>query len=414
MPFNIGLSGLNAAANDLAITGNNIANAGTIGFKLSRAEFADVYNAAFGTVFSNPSYSGAIGGGVRFASAAQQFNQGNFQFTGNALDLAVSGSGFFVVEDQSTGGEVYTRAGAFRIDRDGFVVNNYNQRLQVFSVVDDTIPSFNTGATSDLQLPATVGVPSPTSTTDMSLNLDADADSTLTAAGFLATDPQTYNHSTSYSVYDSLGAEHTATMYFVNEGGTWETFLYIDGSAVADQVGQVALDFDASGVMTTAMPVDFGTFTPTNGALDIVFDDVDFTGTTQLAGDFATNALVQNGYPIGRLVNIDVAEDGIISARYSNGQSDPLGQLALATFANPQGLSSEGDTSWSETFAAGEAVLGSPGSGGYGLVQAGGLEQSNVEISEQLVNLITAQRNYQANAQTISAADTITQTIINI
>jgi len=259
MPFRIALSGLNAASADLKVTGNNVANAGTVGFKQSRAEFGDVYAVTFQGLGDT-----AIGGGVRLARVAQQFTQGNIDFTQNALDLAINGEGFFVVSDG--GGRLYTRAGAFSVDRDGYVVNAVGQRLQVFPA--NSGGGFNTGALSDLRLDTSEGAPSATTKVEAALNLNA-GEKTLggAAADIDITDPTTYNYSTSLTVYDSLGQSHTATIYFRKiADNRWATALAIDGTRVGD--GSSDLVFTSSGALDTSattLPVTYGSFTPSNG-----------------------------------------------------------------------------------------------------------------------------------------------------
>ena len=223
-----------------------------------------------------------------------------------------------------------------------------------------------------------------------------------------------YNHSTAVTIYDSLGASHTATAYFVKTAtpNQWEARFYIDGAAVG---GANTMTYSNLGVLTA--PVGGGitlpAFTPTNGAAPITMT-ADVLNSTQYGSQFGVNQLNQDGFASGRLSSIDVDGNGVIFARYTNGRSEPLGQVALSNFANTQGLRQLGDTSWSETFTSGDAVRGSPGTGSMGLIQSGALESSNVDLTEQLVNMITAQRNFQANAQMISTADQVTQTIINI
>ena len=404
MPFRIALSGLNAASADLKVTGNNVANAGTVGFKQSRAEFADVYAVTFQGLGDT-----AIGGGVRLARVAQQFTQGNIDFTQNALDLAINGEGFFVLSD--SGSRLYTRAGAFSVDRQGYVVNAVGQRLQVFPA--NAGGGFNTGALSDLKLDTSEGAPSATTKVTAALNLNA-AETALggAASDIDITDPATYNYSTSITVYDSLGQSHTATVYFrkVNTN-EWATALAIDGSRVGD--GSPNLTFDATGAISSGGTVTYAAYNPGNGAnaLNITFD---YTKATQYGTNYAINSLSQDGYTTGRLSGIDIDSTGVVFARYTNGQSKELGKVALARFPNPQGLEQRGDTVWAETFASGDVLYGEAGTGTFGVIQSGALEASNVDIAEQLVNLITAQRNFQANAQVITTADTVTQTIINI
>lgn len=404
MPFNLALSGLNAASADLNVTANNIANVNTHGFKKSRAEFADLFAVSMQGVSST-----AVGNGVRLASVAQQFAQGNINFTDNALDLAVNGEGMFVV---SAGGEKqYTRAGAFSVDREGHVVNSAGQRLQVFPPAGNN--TFNQGALTDLRLSTAESAPSATTSAELAINLPASADAPASPV-FDPDDPLSFNHTTSMTVYDSLGASHTATVYFAKGAADneWITYTYIDGEAVG--AGET-LTFNADGRLVAPADgrITLPAFTPDNGAnpLDLSFS---YAETTQYGSSFGVSALRQDGYATGRLTGIDVDASGIVLARYTNGQSVPLGQVALARFDNPQGLQQLGNTNWGETFASGQPVLGVAGSSNFGAVQSGALEASNVDLTEQLVNMITAQRNYQANAQMISTADAITQTIINI
>ncbi len=403
MPFNIALSGLNAASADLDVTANNIANANTTGFKESRAEFVDVYAVANQGISAT-----STGSGARLAQLSQQFTQGNVDFTQNNLDLAINGQGFFVLADD--GGTVYSRAGSFQTDREGYVVNGQDQRLQVFPPAGDG--SFNTGSLEDLQLATTEGTPQATSVIELGANLPADA--VPPPVAFDPAEPASYNHSTATTVFDSLGAEHTAQIYFVRDAAatSWQAYLYTDGTAVGTAQPVV---FDPDGTLNT--PTDgqllFGNFTPTNGD-DPLPLQVDVLQTTQYGGDFSVNRLFQDGYASGRLTGIDINPEGVALARYTNGQAIPLGKVALANFANPQGLQQLGDTTWTETFSSGNALNGEAGTSSLGLIQSGALEASNVDLTDQLVNMITAQRNFQANAQMISTADTITQTIINI
>lgn len=420
MPFRIALSGLNAASSDLKVTGNNIANAATNGFKSSRAEFADVYATSLGGVSDT-----AVGGGVRLARVAQQFAQGNVEFTNNNLDLAINGEGFFILNDN--GSRVYTRAGAFSVDRDGYVVNSSGQTLQVFQPIGNSSTNFNTGSLSDLQISLTEGAPNPTSSVQMAINLDASDTSAGTVAAFDPNTPSSYDYSTSYTVYDSLGAEHTATMYFLKDNttnNTWHNWLYVDngtGMTNVTQNGGTAystLTFNTDGSLATvngaaATTMTYDNLAMSNGAADLALD-LDFGDVTQFGGDFSVNSLFQDGFSTGRLTGLDISDTGVVSARYTNGQSTALGKVALANFANVQGLRQLGDTNWAETFSSGGALIGEGGTASFGLVQSGALEASNVDIAEQLINLITAQRNFQANSQVISTADTVTQTIINI
>jgi flagellar hook protein FlgE len=411
MPFQIALSGLNAASTSLNTTANNIANVNTSGFKASRANFVELFATGLQSVASN-----ATGLGARTSSIQQQFSQGSLDFTDNNLDLAMVGSGFFSLQDE--GGEfTYTRAGNFSVNRDGFVVNDQNLRLQAFPPIGET-GTFNTGTTTDLQLNTTDAPPSETASIEVGLNLPSDA-VPPTVTPFDATDPDTYNHTTSVTVFDSLGAARTATYYFVKNASPpenqWTVNTFIDGTDVTDP-GNNTLEFDTSGNLTlpTAppelplLPYDA---TPANPAQNIIND---FGGVTQFGSSFNVNSLTQDGFASGRLASIEINSEGIVFARFTNGQSTPLGQLAITNFQNPQGLENVSDTRWAETFDSGQALRGPAGSGNLGTVQAGALETANVDLATELVDMITAQRTYQANAQMISTADSITQTIINI
>jgi flagellar hook protein FlgE len=404
MPFRLALSGLNAAQADLTVTANNIANTATAGFKGSRAEFAELFSVSPQGVSSN-----AIGNGVRVSNVAQQFTQGNIDFTDNSLDLALSGQGFFILNDG--GAMAYTRAGAFQVDSQGYIVNARQQRLQVYP--PGTNGQFNTGALSDMQLVTSESAPSATTNVDVTLNLPANA-AQPTVAVFDPANVNSYNSATSLTTYDSLGAAHTATMYFTKTANPneWTTQLFVDGNAVGTAQ---TLEYDNTGALIDPAggTITFPSYTPATGAaaMDLTFD---FGTTTQYGGTFNVNAITQDGFTTGRLIGIDIDSTGVVQARFTNGRSLALGQVALANFSNPQGLQQLGDTNWAETFGSGQALRGQAGNSGFGLVQAGALEASNVDITEQLVNMITAQRNFQANAQMISTADAIQQTIINI
>ena len=404
MTFRIALSGLNAASADLGVTANNIANSATTGFKQSRTEFAELF-----AVSPQGVATLAAGNGVRVSDVAQQFGQGNISFTDNNLDLALSGPGFFTLSDG--GALAYTRAGAFKTDDAGYVVNAQGQRLQVYPPLASG--GFNTGSMTDLRLISAESAPASTTNVEMLMNLPANA--TVPAnATFDPSDPTSYNRATSLTVYDSLGAAHTSTMYFVKgaAAGAWDTRMYLDGAAVG---GPQALAFSNTGQMITPAngEVTFPAYTPATGAADmnITFD---FTGATQYGATFGVNNITQDGYTTGRLIGMDIDKSGIVQARFTNGRSLTMGQVALSNFANNNGLQPLADTTWAETFASGQALRGQAGNSGFGLVQSGALESSNVDITTQLVNMITAQRNFQANAQMISTADSITQTIINI
>ncbi|MBE0511376.1 MAG: flagellar hook protein FlgE [Chromatiales bacterium] len=402
MAFQTSLSGLTAAQTNLSVTGNNIANASTNGFKRSRAEFADIYTSSF-------SSTSQVGSGVRVANIAQQFSQGNVEFTDNTLDLAITGEGYFIIKD-TDGTELFTRAGAYLIDREGYMVNSRGQRLQGYQTDDDGI--VNNTTPQDLFLSNAASPASATTMTEINLNVDASNEPPLVAP-FDHVDPNTYNYSTSTTIFDSLGSSHIQTLYFVKTADNfWDTYMTVDGTQVG---GAETIEFGQDGRMLNPDPaiINYGTFDPANGAaiLDL---SVDFDASTQFAGESAVNSIVQDGYTSGRISGIAIDSKGVVYARYTNGQSQILGAVAMARFANPNGLQPVGDTNWAQTFASGDIVRGQAGRGTFGQIQSGALEASNVDLSTQLVNMIIAQRDFQANAKMISTEDAITQTIINI
>jgi flagellar hook protein FlgE len=404
MSFSLALSGLNAASTDLNATANNIANASTNGFKSSRTEFSELF-----AVSPQGTGNTATGNGVRVASVAQQFAQGNIDVTGNSLDMAISGNGFFIISEG--GALTYTRAGAYRIDNSGFVVNSRDQRLQAYP--PNGVGGFNTGGLSDLRLVTNVSAPQATTNANVLFNLPASA-SVPPVTPFDPTNVNSYNEATSLTVYDSLGAAHTGTLYFdkTATANQWNMRLYVDGNAVGTPQ---ALQYSSSGVLTAPAggTITFPAYTPATGAapLNLTFD---VSATTQYGSTFGVNSVTQDGFTTGRLIGIDFDSSGVVQARFTNGRSVPLGQVAMANFSNPQGLQQLDNTNWAETFSSGQPLRGQAGASGLGLIQSGALESSNVDLTAQLVNMITAQRNFQANAQVISTTDQITQTIINI
>ena len=402
MPFNVALSGLNAATADLEVISNNIANVNTTGFKGSRAEFADLFAAS--NVGSGRTQAGS---GVRLTDIAQQFSQGSIEYTSSGLDMAITGEGFFTLKNDS--GYTYTRAGNFQVDQNGNVVSPQGGFLQVYP--PNGAGGFDTGSLQNLHIESMTGAPQATDSATFNLNLPADA-TPPTVTPLDPNDPNSYNQASPFTVYDSLGAAHSATVYYVNTApGQWTANCYIDGTSVGSQ----AIGFDQNGVLTTPAggQLNFTGFTPPNGAapMDIT---IDASAITQYGDTFDPGTITQNGYAPGKVTGIDIDANGTVSARFSNGQTKALGQLALADFENAQGLKNIGNTMWVETAQSGQVIRGSAGSGDFGSVQSGALEDSNVDLTSQLVNMIKAQRNYQANAQSISTDDKMTQTILNI
>jgi flagellar hook protein FlgE len=416
MSFGIALSGLDAAQSDLNVTANNIANSATDGFKSSTPDFAELFAVSPQGVSNTQ-----IGNGVQLQAVEQQFSQGDIETTGNSLDLALSGNGFFTVS--SNGAEQYTRDGSFQTNADGAVVNEAGQNLQVYP---PTATGFNTTQRVNLVIPTGDSAPSATTTSALTLNLPAGSTAPTTTP-FDPTNANSYNQSTSMTLYDSLGAAHTATMYFVNTGGSnWDAYEYIDGTAVNPSAGgtptPVKLTFSSSGALTGTTDVaggtndgavSFGTYTPTTGAaaMNVTYD---FSSATQYGSTFGVTSVTQNGYTTGQLSGVSVSATGVVQANYTNGQSTNLGQVAIANFPDQQGLQQVANTNWVQTYQSGQPVYGAAGGAGFGNIESGSLEESNVDITQQLVNMITAQRAYQANAEMVSTENSITQTTIDI
>ncbi|MEO0973196.1 MAG: flagellar hook protein FlgE, partial [Pseudomonadota bacterium] len=333
MSFQIALSGINAASADLSVIANNIANSATLGFKESRIEFAEL-----------------VTQGVSIAATNQQFNLGTIDFTGNNLDLAISGEGFFTLEDE--GSLVYSRSGAFGVDNEGFVVNSFGQRLQVFPEAGRG--AFDIGNLVDLRL--TVGEAPPQATTggDIGLNLPANAEPPLSTP-FDPLDVDSFNNSASTTVFDSLGGPHVATFYFVKQPGIgeWGVNLTLDGDIVGNTQ---TLQFDADGQLATPVngQLDFPPYALTTGANDLDLN-FDFDRSTQFGDAFTITQVLQDGFGVGLLTGIDTDSSGVVSARFSNGTTQALGQIALSSFTNPQGLRVDGDNVWIDTTESGEA-----------------------------------------------------------
>jgi len=432
MSFNIALSGLAAAQKDLDVTANNIANVNTTGFKESRAEFADVYATS---VFSSGRTK--VGDGVTTSMVAQQFSQGSLQFTNNSLDMAITGEGFFALTpDMQSRDLTYTRGGAFKLNKDNFIVDNNGNFLQGFAVNPQTgdNQSVSLGTTQPITIPTTAGAPRATTNVFINMNLDSRKEPT-DALPFDATNRNTYNHSTSIIVYDSLGESHVATMYFRRTttvppaNSEWETFVVWDNVTAAPFQGD-NLEFDSNGQMiTTPAPTlrlpfadlnDPGNGYLNNGAqyqTDIVVnfrDPADTKKPTQVAADFDPTSLSQDGTTVGSLTGVDIDAFGRVLASYSNGDSAYLAQVALVRFANVQGLKQVGNTSWKQTINSGEPIGGQANTNTFGAINSSALEQSNVNLTTELVDLISAQRNFQANSRALEVNSTLQQTVLQI
>ena len=437
MSFQQGLSGLNAASKNLDVIGNNIANSGTFGAKSSRAEFADVYAAALNGAGLNQ-----IGIGTSLQAVAQQFTQGNITTTENPMDLAINGGGFFQVSDGVNPAR-YSRNGQFKVTKDGFIANNDGLKLMGYPANGAGV--IQPGTAQPLQLPTGGIPPAVTSTVKMELNLDSRLKVTApnggVDTGLDLKDSTTYNNATSMTVYDAKGQDVAVTFYFQKAAtapdgsDTWNVYATANGTPFETDSGGNAIALDAFGNPTTPyttitfpptggspsnptaainMDIPAGTSTRGNATLAIPGIQFDLLGATENGSSFAVTNLTQDGYAPGQLTGITVANNGVIQARYSNGQSKPAGQVELASFRNPQGLQAMGGNVWIRTVNSGDAVVGVPGDGNMGALQSGALEESNVDLTAELVNMVTAQRAYQANAQTIKTQDQVLQTIVNL
>ncbi|GLR63314.1 flagellar hook protein FlgE [Marinospirillum insulare] len=490
MSFNTGLSGLRAAQMDLSVTGNNIANASTKGFKQSRAEFGDVYSASILGTGRN-----SVGSGVLVERVSQQHTQGNIDYTDRALDMAIEGNGYFVL---SNNGQIeYTRAGYFDLDKEGYITNNTGKRLQGYSA---DLQGNIGGVMGDIQLTQTNVEPNATSRIDVELNLDSRKEN-LDFTLFDPRDRTTYSDANQTPMYDSLGIEHVVTQYFVKvapvtpaDGNTWAVVNSFNGKFYgeagqalysnvpdpdnpgdflpltaetwdlgdpvhADAGGVTVLNATLGGYLATPSPGGMAQATlafnpqgslrgyndgfdntntePFAGSLEDNFDievpeeylegawvgatsganneiNYNLRGTTQYGASYSAQSQFQDGYTTGRLAGIEVSPDGTIFGRYTNGQNRPVGQVPLVTFRNPEGLKPNGSTAWLETSESGIPTTNKAGTGITGTIAGGALEESNVDLAEELVKMIIGQRNYQANAKTIQTQDTITQTIINL
>ncbi len=439
MSFNIGLSGLYAANKSLDVTGNNIANVATTGFKSSRTEFADQYAQSI----RGTSGQTQVGSGVSTAAVAQQFSQGNLTTgTANSLDLAINGNGFFMLSNN--GEKLYTRAGAFHTDKEGYVVNSAGMKLQGYNV--DANGDVVNGALSDLRVDSSNLEPKATNAITNVANLNSTT-ALPTVATFDPTDTKSYNVKYSTPTYDSQGNAHTLDQYFVKTGtNTWSMYSLMDGRSINDPTSTTPdkndLTFNSSGglvVTGTGVPsssaniafntdgtfsvsnwkpgVQVGSGTTTsweeNGASGDTIK-LNMAGITQTASASGLITQDQNGYATGQLSAMSVDSTGNLFATYTNGKSQVIGQVSLTNFANVQGLAQAGGTNWRETFASGVPVSGTPQSGTLGNITGQALEDSNVDLTMELVNLIKAQSNYQANAKTISTQSTIMQTTIQM
>lgn len=396
MLTNTASTGLRASMAQIQVIGNNVSNAGTIGFKESAVRFSDIYSTGVAS-------GSAIGIGVEVAGVDQNFSEGSTELTGRNLDLTIRGEGFFITQNNGTGLTSYTRAGQFSQDKDGYVITGTGNRLQAYTAVDGAI----TANITDLRIPAAPISAQQTSRVNFDLNLDSGE--TVPTVAFDSANASSYNYRSDSIIYDSLGNAGTLSTYFVKTANNaWDAHTEIDGVAL----GSGNITFDTVGNLATTTGLTGISWSPTSGATTPQLFDIDLTGTTQLANPNQSRVVTQDGFSAGTLASFDVDDNGVLTARYSNGQTESIAQIAVAKFRAQQSLVNNGDMSWLETNMSGTPILGHANS--EGSIMAGALEQSNVDITQQLVKLLTAQHGFQANAQLVRAADELNQTIVNI
>lgn len=424
MSFQQGLSGLNGASKALDVVGNNVANSSTVGYKSSSGHFADVYAASL-------SGSGAsqVGIGTTMSSVFQQFTQGNITTTNNSLDVAINGGGFFKVTRDDI--IAYTRNGQFHTDNEGYIVNDQDYKLMGYlaTATGQIVPS----EPAEIQVDTSNIAPQPTGAAlggdaEMVLNLDSSED-VPSVSPFNFNNPLSYTYSTAQTVYDTLGVDHNVTYYFAktSTAGQWNVYATLDG---ANPVSMGSMNFNTSGTLvsvtdtasnvitTNVLPLPT-TWAVTTGAASPLGTgqpnwNIDFSGSTSYSGDSTVNSQQQGGYAQGSLSSISIGADGVILGNYSNGQTKNLAQIVLTTFPNTNGLLNIGNNLYQSTSTAGEGLDGAPGAGSRGVLQSAAVEESNVDLTAELVNMITLQRNYQANAQSIKTQDQIMQTLVNL
>ncbi|MGB4674677.1 MAG: flagellar hook protein FlgE [Azovibrio sp.] len=453
MAFQQGLSGLNASAKALDVVSNNIANAATVGFKGAQAHFSDLFASAL-----SGGSSAQVGIGVKLGAVQQTFTQGNITVSNNPLDIAINGNGFFRVQmSQADQSGYYTRNGQFHLDKNGLIVNSNGSILTGYMSYDGT--TVDTASVQPITL-GTGGIPPKqtgwSSTVDpansglkLSVNLDnrdkkavnvTDPNWTpLTPFAWDSTfSTGMYNYSTSATVYDQSGAAHTLTNYYVRQedtgpgARTWAVYTALDNKyMLTDTTNPPELVFQPNGVIQ-GLPSDYrfpldmtqSTDIETGAPVDLTTDlewfdpavtiNLDMGESTQYGSPNDTREIVQDGYGAGMLTRVTVDEQGFVQGNYSNGQTKIMGQVILAEFRNPNGLQNVGNNLWVETNASGQPLIGAPGAGTKGLLQSGAVEESNIDLTQELVNMITMQRNYQANAQSIKTQDQILQTMVNL
>jgi flagellar hook protein FlgE len=404
-----GVSGLNANGQWLSVIGDNIANVNTIGFKGGVMSFGDILSQSF----AGGSGTSQIGRGVAIEAVTTVFDQGTFQTTSSGLDLAIDGDGFFIVN--RGGAPYYTRAGAFKINDEGYIVNSSGDILQGRVADQDGV----LGAVGDLNVLSGAFLANPTTEGTLVVNLNAD-DTIPTTAWTVPPAAGAYNESTSITVYDTLGSAHQASMYYVKGAttGTGDTTWYAHcvyqnsaGTYVEAGGSPITQVYNSSGVLTSGATGSLS-FAWGGGLTNTVA--LDMTGSTQFASDFSVSSITQNGYAAGDLNSIAIGEDGLISGTFTNGQTRTLGQVELARFTAPTGLTKLGNNLYGATASSGDPIVGDPKSSGLGSLKSSSLELSTVDLAEQFTQLITAQRGFQANTKIITTTDELLNLLISI
>ncbi|HEY9025637.1 MAG TPA: flagellar hook protein FlgE [Burkholderiaceae bacterium] len=422
MSFQQGLSGLAAASKNLEVIGNNVANANTYGEKASRAEFADMYAAAMVGSSGGATQAGI---GTQVAAVSQQFTQGNITPTGNPLDLAINGNGFFQVQDAANQTD-YSRNGQFKVSPTGYIVNDQGNKLLGYTA--DATGNIIAGAAVPLQLPTAGISPQATTKSTMEFNLDSRAAVTkpTTSPSIDFSDEKTYNNATSVTMFDAKGQDVAVSYYFQKTGtDQWDVYATANGTSVGgtdadpQPVGSLQYSEDGSTLISPSpatITLNIPTTTNAAGAATLPINNIalDVSGATEFGANFGVTNMVQDGFTAGALTGVSVDTSGKLIAQYSNGQTKAAGQIELATFRNPQGLAAQGGNVWKQTSSSGGPTLGVAGDGNMGVLNSGSLEESNVDLTAELVSMITAQRDYQANAQTIKTMDQAMQTLVNL
>ncbi|MCH4562939.1 flagellar hook protein FlgE [Halomonas sp. EGI 63088] len=417
MGFSQALSGLNAAASKLGVLGNNIANSQTVGFKASNSQFADVFA------------SSRVGLGTRVSATLQNFNAGNIEATNRELDLAISGQGFYRFEQ---GGEiVYSRNGQLSMTPDGFLESATGARIMGYGL--NAAGEVQTGGQPRVLNVSADEMPA-SATTDVATALNLDSREVVgdelsqVEVNELGGGTQTldYHYSNNFTTFDSLGNPRNIAVYYEKTGSnTWDAKVVMDGAYDETQANDFTVAFNQNGTLDAitdsggaAVPgnipqILFNSASMGGDPEDLEFD-LDLAGSTQFGNESTTSSLTQNGYTSGALVGITIQGDGTIMRNYANEQSRPAGQIALASFRNPEGLKPAGDNAWTASAASGQELVGAPGSGLLGLIESNAIETSNVDMARELVDMIVTQRAYQANSQTIKTEDEVLQTAINL